>query len=187
MSSNQRMIVWGSIAGGLVLFLLIGFFMSVSIKNHHADILAQAEAQQKANEVIYDEVWKVLAQKAQILDKYASDFKSVYASIFDERYQGQNSGQSPAFMWIKEHNPNFSMEMYKDLSSAVEVYRGKFSRAQQRLIDIKQEDSKMHMKFPSNFFVGSKKCLDINIVTSAKTKNTFLTGEENDIDMFPKK
>jgi hypothetical protein len=164
----------------------IGFLMYVSIKNKHAEIHNQASAQQKANEVIYDEVWKVLQQKAGILDKFSSDFKSIYSSIFDERYQGENSGQSPAFKWIQEQNPNFTPEMYKDLSTAVEVYRGKFSRTQQKLIDIKREDDNMHTKIPSLWFVGSKKDLDINIVTSTKTEKVFQTGKEDDIDLFKK-
>ena len=187
MSGKQRLILWCSLGGGVFLASIIIIMMYFGTVNNHADIHNQATAQQKANEVVYDEVWKVLAQKAGILDKYATDFKSVYASIFDERYQGQNSGQSPAFMWIKEQNPNFSMEMYKDLSSAVEVYRGKFSRVQQRLIDIKREDDNLHTKIPSSWFVGGKKDLEINIVTSTKTEKVFMTGKEDDIDLFQKK
>lgn len=174
------------VVGVVIVFGLIGFLMYASITNHHADIMNQATAQQKANEVIYDEVWKVLQQKAGILDKYAADFKSVYATIFDERYQGENSGQSPAFKWIQEQNPNFSMEMYKDLSTAVEAYRGKFSRTQQKLIDIKREDDNMHTKIPSSWFIGGKKDLEINIVTSSKTEKVFSTGKEDDIDLFKK-
>lgn len=187
MSGKMRLIVWCSLGGGVLLTGLILIMMYFGTVNNHAEIHNQAAAQQKANEVIYDEVWKILAQKAGILEKYAADFKSVYTSIFDERYQGQNSGQSPAFMWIKEHNPSFSMEMYKDLSSAVEVYRGKFSRVQQRLIDIKREDDNLHTKIPSKWFVGGKKDLEINIVTSTKTEKVFMTGKEDDIDLFQKK
>lgn len=175
------------VGGGIVVLCgLIVFLMYAGTNNRHADIHNQATAQQKANEVIYDEVWKVLQQKAGILDKYAADFKSIYSSIFDERYQGENSGQSPAFKWIVENNPNFSVEMYKDLSTAVEVYRGKFSRTQQRLIDIKREDDNLHTKIPSCWFVGTKKDMDINIVTSTKTEKVFSSGKEDDIELFNK-
>ena len=182
-SSNLSKLIIG---GVIVLIGVIVFFMYASTSNRHAEIHNQATAQQKANEVIYDEVWKVLQQKAGILEKYAADFKSVYSSIFDERYQGENAGQSPAFKWIVEQNPQFSTEMYKDLSTAVEVYRGKFSRVQQKLIDIKREDDNMHTKIPSSWFVGGKKDLDINIVTSSKTERVFDTGKEDDIQLFKK-
>jgi len=77
--------------------------------------------------------------------------------------------------------------MYKDLSTAVEVYRTKFSRTQQKLIDIKREDDNMHTKFPDKWIVGTTKDLEINIVTSTKTEKTFATGKEDDINLFPKK
>lgn len=160
------------------------FGISISYNNTHAEIHNQAGAQQKANEIIYDEVWKVLQSKAGILDKYAKDFKGVYTSIMDQRYQGENSGQSPMFKWIQERNPTFSVEMYKDLSVAIEAYRGKFSRVQQKLVDIQREDNNLHTKAPSNWFVGKKKDLDITIVTSSKTEQVFSTGKEDDINLF---
>jgi hypothetical protein len=183
-SKNLTLIVFG---GLVVVVLGIVFLMFASFSNKEVTLRNQAKAQEEANKVIYDEVWKVLQQKAGILDKYADDFKSVYSSIFDERYQGENSGQSPAFKWIVEHNPSFSMEMYKDLSTAVEVYRGKFSRVQQRLIDIKREHDNLRMQIPSAWFVGGKPELEITIVTSTKTERVFLSGKEDDIDLFQKK
>jgi len=44
----------------IVVVVIIGFLFYASVSNRHADILNQASAQQKANEVIYDEVWKIL-------------------------------------------------------------------------------------------------------------------------------
>lgn len=177
--SNLSKIILVSVIG---VISLIVFLMNMSYGNTHADIHNQATAQQKANEVIYDEVWKVLQQKAGILDKWSTDFKSVYGNIMSKRYEGKD----PMFNWIQEHNPNFTSEMYKDLSVAIEAYRGKFSRVQQKLIDIQREDNNLHSKQPSNWFVGKKKDLEINIVTSTKTEQTFQTGKEDDIDLFKK-
>jgi hypothetical protein len=104
----------------------------------------------------------------------------------EDRYQGEKNGPGPTFKWIQEHNPNFTPEMYKDLSVAIEAYRGKFSRVQQRLIDIKREHDDLRMKIPSKWFVGNKPELEINIVTSTKTKSTFGSGIEDDVDLFKK-
>jgi len=172
--------------GVVALLILIVVLMGVGAVNTEIELKNQAIAQEKANQVVYDEVWKVLQQKAGILDKYAEDFKSVYGTIMEDRYQGEKNGPSPTFKWIQEHNPTFSWEMYKDLSVAIEAYRGKFSRVQQRLIDIKREHDILRQKIPSCWFVGGKPELKITIVTSTKTENTFKIGKEDNIDLFKK-
>lgn len=178
----------GLVAAGVgVLVVLIVVLIGVGAVNHEIDLRNQAGAQEKANQVVYDEVWKVLQQKAGILDKYADDFKSVYGTIMEDRYQGEKNGPSPTFKWIQESNPGFSWEMYKDLSVAIEAYRGKFSRVQQKLIDIKREHDNLRQKIPSCWFVGGKPELQITIVTSTKTERTFKSGKEDNIELFNKK
>jgi hypothetical protein len=174
-------------AGVGTLVILIVVMMNISAVNQEVDLRNQAAAQEKANQVIYDEVWKVLQQKAGILDKFADDFKSIYGTIMDARYQGEKNGPGPTFKWIQEHNPSFTPEMYKDLSVAIEAYRGKFSRVQQKLVDIKREHDNLRQKIPSCWFVGEKPELKITVVTSTKTERTFETGREDDIELFPKK
>ena len=184
---SKKTIIW-LIAGSVAVLLgLVIVFTGVGAVNTEIELRNQAIAQEKANQVVYDEVWKVLQQKAGILDKYAEDFKSVYGTIMEDRYQGEKNGPSPTFKWIQEHNPTFSWEMYKDLSVAVEAYRGKFSRVQQRLVDIKREHENLRQKIPSCWFVGNKPELKITIVTSTKTDYTFKSGKEDDIDLFKNK
>jgi hypothetical protein len=184
MSKN---LITGLIVSGSVGFIiLIVVLMGIGATNSEVELRNQAGAQNKANEVVYDEVWKVLQQKAGILEKWADDFKSVYGTIMEDRYQGEKTGPGPTFKWIQEHNPNFTPEMYKDLSIAIEAYRGKFSRVQQRLIDIKREHDNLRMKIPSKWFVGKKPELEINIVTSTKTNSIFRSGVEDDINLFKK-
>ena len=184
---SKKTIIWLISGGVAVLLALMVVFTGVGAVNTEIELRNQAIAQEKANQVVYDEVWKVLQQKAGILDKYAEDFKSVYGTIMEDRYQGEKNGQSPTFKWIQEHNPTFSWEMYKDLSAAVEAYRGKFSRVQQRLVDIKREHDNLRQKLFSCWFVGNKPELKITIVTSTKTENTFKSGKEDDIDLFKNK
>lgn len=184
MSKNLIMSLIVSGSGGLIILIVV--LMGIGATNREVELRNQAGAQGKANEVIYDEVWKVLQQKAGIVDKFAKDFKEVYGTIMEDRYQGEKNGPGPTFKWIQEHNPNFTPEMYKDLSIAIEAYRGKFSRVQQKLIDIKREHNDLRMKIPSKWFVGKKPELEINIVTSTKTKSTFSSGVEDDIELFNK-
>lgn len=170
----------------VALVLVIGgifAMMYFNTTNTEVDIRNQANAQQKSNEVTYDEVWKVLQQKAGVLDKYASDFKSIYANIMNERYEGEAKG-APLFKFIQESNPSFSVDMYKDLSVAIEAQRAKFTRVQNKLIDLKREHDNLRKKFPSRIFVGKVPELDIKIVTSTKTEKTFQSGKEDDIKLF---
>jgi hypothetical protein len=169
----------------IVVLCLSVFFMGVGYKNDEVELRNQAVAQQESNKVIYDKVWKVISQKAQIADKYQTSFKEIYGSIMDSRYQGE-AKQAPLFKFVAEHNPNFSTKLYEDLSDAIEANRAEFARVQNRLIDIKREHDNLRMKFPGSAFVGDKPELKIEIVTSGKTKETFNTGEENDVNLFNK-
>lgn len=174
----------GLVSGGLVIFTVaIIFMLGVGYKNQEIELRNQAVAQEDANKLTFDKVWKVLKQKAGVTDKYASDFKDIYSGLMNSRYQGDQKS-NPMFKWIQERNPNFSVDLYKDLSSAIESNRAEFLRVQKRLVDIKREHDNLRLKFPSSIFVGSKPELDIKLVTSGKTEATFNTGKEDNVDLF---
>jgi len=170
------------IATILIAALVVGL-MWVSYSNREIELRQQAEAQQKSNEVIYTKVWTVIKQKAQVTDKFATDFKEIYTGLMSGRYDA-DKGSNPTFKWISEHNPSFSVEMYKSLADSIEGLRTEFARVQNRLVDIKREHDVLRLSFPSKLFVGSRTELEISIVTSAKTKEVFALEEENDIEVF---
>lgn len=168
------------------IFLIVAIWAAgtfISIGNQEVDLRNQFSAQLKANEVIFDKVWKVLQQKAGVTEKYAEDFKKIYSEVMDKRYAGNDQLM---FKWVQEANPNFSVEMYKDLSLAIESNRAEFSRVQQKLIDIKREHDNIRMKFPSSIVCSFKgvKELELKLVTSSKTDEAFKTGKEEDINLF---
>jgi hypothetical protein len=168
---------------GLVISLgVIGFMLNVSYNNQTVAIETQKDAVQKDNANIYDMVWKTIQQKAAITDKYQKDFRSIYVDIMKARYDGKDA----MFLWIKEQNPNFSADMYKDLSHSIEALREKFRVAQSKLIDIKREHDKLRLTFPSSLFVGDRGVMEINIITSTKTKAVFTSGIDDDVDLFNK-
>jgi len=173
-----------TISSTLVLLISFSIFMTgINYKNTEIDLRNQAIAQQESNKVTFDKVWKVIKQKASIADKYANDFKNIFGGLMASRYEGDTKG-APMFKWIQERNPDFSIELYKELSIAIESNRSEFLRVQNRLIDIKREHDNIRLKFPGSIFVGSKPELDIQLVTSGKTENTFKTGKEDNADLF---
>lgn len=180
-------VVAGLVIGGIVGFIILCLvFFWIGTSNHEIDLKNQATAQQKKNEVVFDKVWKVIQQKAGLASEYASKFKEIYHDIMSERYSGDQK-QSPMFRWITEQNPQFSVEMYKEVSDAIESNRAEFVMVQSRLLDIKREHDNLRQKFPSSIVVGGRPALDIKIVTSSKTDEAFRTGKEDDVELFNKK
>ena len=175
----------GSIVA-VVAVLILGASMAlwgVGVNNTEIELREQAVAQEKDNQNIYDKTWKVIKQKAQITDKYAKDFKDIYATLMNERYEG-DEGDNPTFKWIHEQNPAFSVDMYKELGDSIEANRAEFARVQSRLIDIKREHDVLRKRFPSKLIVGDREELVVTIVTSDKTDDVFKAGKDNDVELF---
>lgn len=176
----------GAICGGLVLIfaLVIFFSMKWSIGNKEVALRNAATAQQTSNKNIKDKTRKTVLEMAQVVEKYPGDFDKIYGNIMDKRYSGDSD--KLLFKWIQEHNPNFSVDLYKNLLDAIQSNRAEFARVQNRLIDIKREHDNLRMQVPGKWFVGNVVPLDIQIVTSTATDKMFETGKEDDIELFNK-
>lgn len=166
----------------LIVVGILGIFIAGSFISYHntwTDVNNSYEEQLETDKVIYDEVWKVIKQKAGVTEKYAEDFKDVYVSMMEARNYG-----GEAFKWIQEQNPNFDQSMYKDLMNTIESQRAKFTMNQRRLISLHKTLKNLKQKFPSSIFLSSKVLPDLQTVTSSKTEKTFETGKEDDVDIF---
>lgn len=163
-----------AILGGTILFMYTGY------NNTEIELRNQAKAQQQANTVVFDKMKKVVFQQAQVASKYADDFKEVYKSLMTARYEGKD----PLMNWISEHNPNLDASLYKTIQTSIAGLRAEFATVQNRLIDIKREHNNLLQRIPSNWFVGGRDTLDIQIVTSTETKKIFESGVEDNTDLF---
>lgn len=172
---------------GIIIVVILGMMIGGSYISYHNTWTDQNnlyEAQLEKDKVIYDEVWKVIKQQAKVSDQYADKFKENYVAIMEGRY-GDEGREGGGFLnVIQESNPQFDASMYKKLMSTIEAQRAKFTRNQEKLISIHQELKNLKQKFPSSMFLGSKELPDLLTVTSSKTKKTFETGEENDVELF---
>ena len=175
--------VKASIVGAIVvlLFSIMGTMWWFATSNTEIKLKNQIFAQQKSCETVFDKTWKIISQKAQIADKYKDAFKQIYPELMAGRYNNARGGSMMS--WVQESNPNFDVSLYKDLMIAIEAQRNEFNREQQKLIDLKREHDTLRQTFPASIVVGNRKEIVINIVTSSKTKETFVTGEENDIKL----
>ena len=146
------------------------------------DIRASHETQQENCKVVYDKITKVFIQKAQVTEKYAESFTEAYVKMADARYKGKN----PMFNLILEQNPEFSPEMFKDLSQSIEGLRSEFAREQKKLLDKEREFNLLLKKFPTSIFMGffGEKPLESKLVLSTKVNESFETGVDDDVDLF---
>jgi hypothetical protein len=181
----------------VILFSIIGFFTltfmfsgcwainkNIDTDNSEIDLRTAIEAKKKDNEATYDNMWKIINQKAQVAEQYKNAFKDIYVSITDERYDS-NSGS--LMQWIQEHNPQFDVSLYKSVMESITIERNNFLTRQRQLIDLKREHDNLRLKWPSKWFIdNSVKEINITVVSSTKTKKIMETGVDDDVNLFKK-
>lgn len=179
---KKKLIIAAVATLGALLVLVFG--MNIQYDNREARLRNQASAQQDANKVVFDKVWKVLQQKAQVTDQYKDAFAKIYPELMEGRYGNERGGA--LLSMITESNPNFDVSLYKDLMTSIEAQREGFARVQIALRDIKREHDDLRTTAPANWFVNAEE-LKVVLVTSGKTDEAFSTGREEDVDLFGKK
>ncbi len=180
MSKNKIIGLVAAISFSMV--FIIGFFMNMSIENKEIDLRERVVAQQEKCEAYFDKMWKVLKQEAQVTDQYKNAFKEIYPELIEGRY---SQGDGALMKWIQESNPQFDASMYKQLMRSIEVERTGFFNEQATLIDIQREHKAYLQKAPNRWFLSDDlKPVEIQVITSDNTKETYETGEENDIDLY---
>ena len=182
----SKKILWITVGTVVVLGLItwgVLFLVDMGYHNSEVDLRTQAEAQQEANKTVKDKVWRVLKQKAQIPEKYAEDWNKNYATVMGARYQGETKG-APVFKWIQEHNPSYTVELYKSIMDDILPLQNEFTLVQQKLIDVKREHMRLLRRQPSSWFLKGTDTLKIVIVLSTSTNEAFRTGVDDDVQLF---
>lgn len=151
-----------------------------------------SQAKEKEAQQVYDKVWKVITQKAQVNQKYSEDFKKIFIGITEKKYSGKN----PAMEWIKEQNPTLDVSLYRELSQAIEANRNEYLETVKEQLSIAQEHntlvSSSESFFPClvlrSFGNPNKACdtLEVKQVLSDRTEESFKSGKDNNVELFPK-
>ncbi len=168
----------------LIFIGLTGVIMYYIYDNKYVTINNLYEAQVAQDQIVYDEVWKVIQQQAGVSEKYSDDFRRNYRDIMNARNYG-----GEMMKWITEQNPTFDASMYAKLMNTIESQRSKFTTVQTKLISIHNELKNLLTLFPSRFFlvtIGGHILPELKIVTSTRTDNAFQTGKDDNVDLFQK-
>jgi len=182
--------VWAiALGAGVLVFVLalIVIGMMVSYKNSEVSLYNQIEAKNKDNTSEFDNMWKKIAQSAEITIEAKNALKEIFVEHAEARSSGQPGGGSLA-TWIKESVPNVAPDSmpFKNLMNIITAARDRWTMRQKELIDYKREYDNLVQKIPSKFFVTDRKP-EITIITSSKTEKTFATGKDDDVNLFGKK
>lgn len=170
------------------IFVLSIVFWAIGVSNTYNKKFQTGKAFQQNCEVVFDNTWKKIQQQAGVTSEYKDGFRDVFTEIMDARYANDGqAGQQTLMKWIQESTPNFDAGLYKTLMNTIEGSRNEFTMEQKKLIDVDRELKTMKVVFPRSLILKNKQDLEIKLVTSGKTKEAFSTGEENDVELFPKK
>lgn len=180
-STKKRGWLIGAAVGAL--FIIIVAIMWVSASNSEVRLRNKAEAQEQVCKNNFDNMFKQIAQVAQVADQYKETFKEIYPALIEGRYKGDQT----LMKWVTESNPNFDTKLYSKLVDIIEEKRDDFQHQQDKLADIVREHKDLLGTWPSSMFVGGREPLQVTFVSSANTKEVYRTGEENDIEVFPTK
>lgn len=156
----------------------------VSYSNQEINLREAINAKQKDSKVIFDKSWKIVQKTAGVTDRYADQFRKVYNDIMTARYDNKNGDRGALFNFVTEANPNFNERLYEKLVDEIKEQQEDFTLVQQELISISQEHRKYIRQFPASFFIGGRGDVEIQLVTSTRTEDTFKTGLDDNTNVF---
>jgi hypothetical protein len=178
-------LIWIVLLGLPLIFVIATY---ASFNNKEVDLRTTFEMEMKNRTALYDKMWKVISQKAQVTKAYDSSFLRIVQEAMDPRKDGANI----LMKWVQESNPTLQagtvQELYKDLSRTIEAERNSFFERETTLSSIQQQHSKFLRRFPNNLynvFLGRKE-LEYKPITSGRTDDVIRTGKDDNVDVFQK-
>ncbi len=163
----------------LVLVLSVGWYFSVS--NKEIALRNQIVAKQKDNKNVYDSTWKQISQAAQVTDGQKKALLEIVTGYAKARAGG--GGGSLATM-VTEAIPNVDTSVYNQLMNIVSSARTRFERVQTEILDLNRAHTNCLTLFPSSIICGSRPAIVVDVVTSDRTENTFISGKDNDVKVW---
>jgi hypothetical protein len=176
----------GMLVSVVLLIVVVGgaALYGVSISNQEVRLRNKAVAQQKANEAVFDNMWKTIAQTCEVKDDYKDTFRESWTKIIS----AQNSGEAASAIkvTINRINPKLSAKIFTQTMTVIESSRKEFTNNQKQLVDIKREHDDIRQTWPGSMICGGRPELEITIVTSTRTGDAFKNGKDDDISLRPK-
>jgi len=176
----------------IVFVAIIGGIIYVTTSNKEIDLRNLTTAQQESCKANFDKMFKSIAQVAQVadhnLEQSKEAFKEIYPNLMKGRYSDDRAGA--LMSWVSEHHPQFDInatsKLYAKLQNTIEANRAEYFMEQKKLISYQKQHKDILMKWPGSWILTGRDTIAITVITSAKIKEIYSMGEENDIDLFKK-
>lgn len=173
--------VIGGVSVILLLVLMIGI-ISVSYSNKEIQLRNLITAKMKDNTSEFDNLWKKINQVSKVAIKDRELLKDIFNSYASARTP--QGGDAPLMRWVQESVPNVNQSTFANLQNTIISSRDNWTMRQKELIDYKREHDNIRLMFPSSLFVGSRPEIQVTIITSTKTEETFKKGKDDNTDIF---
>ena len=163
----------------VMIITIIGMYFSYD--NKEIALRQEASKQIGVVEITHDKMFKILQQKAGVTKEYRESFDSIYTHIISGRY---SKGDGTLMKWIKESNPNFDSNLYKDLMASIEIERSEFLKAQTRILDIQRQHETLCKQAPGRWFISDTSPIEYTPISSTVSKEVMETKVDDNIELF---
>jgi len=170
----------------LAVALLIGG-MWVSYNNQEIRLRNTINAKSIDNRQEMDNMWKKISQAAQVTDAQKNALKEIFVAHAEARGGVSKGGANPLMTWLQESVPHVDTTTFNNLQNIITASRDSWTMRQKELLDLSREHNNALTLFPSSLFVGGRPKIDVQIITSSRTEETFKTGKDDDTTVFPVK
>ena len=170
----------------LVVALLIGG-MWVSYNNQEIRLRNTINAKSVDNRQEMDNMWKKISQAAQVTDAQKNALKEIFVAHAEARGGVSKGGANPLMTWLQESVPHVDTTTFNNLQNIITASRDSWTMRQKELLDLSREHNNALTLWPSSLFVGGRGKIDVTIITSSRTEETFKTGKDDDVNVFPGK
>jgi len=187
MKTGNALVVVLALLGVLVILGGCGTVMVVGTFNNEVSLRTTIEQKQVDNRNEFDNLWKKISQTAQVTEAQKNALKDILEGYAKARSGGEEN-KGMIMKWLQESVPNIDTSTFNNLQNIIVGSRDAFTMRQKELLDLKREHDKLLRSFPSNIILSmfGRRPIDVTIVTSTKTEETFKAGKDDDTDVFKK-
>jgi hypothetical protein len=134
---------------------------------------------ERTREASFDTMKKIITQKTQLPAAAKADL----LALLPEVVSGRSGGT--VFKSVQERYPEFTLELYKDISRAIESERHTFFNVQKELFAVKQAHDELlgsALRGTILSFLG-RKPVEVKVISSTEAKEVVRTGVDDNTDL----
>lgn len=157
-----------------------------NIYNTEATLETTYNAKVADNTSEFDNMWKKIQQVAQVPIAQKDALKDIFTSYAEAR-TGKGDGGS-LMKWIQESVPTISTKTFENVQNIIVSSRDSWTMRQKELVDLSREYNNNLAVKPRGWFLGwmGFKVIVPKVITSSKTGEAFVSGKDDDVNLFKK-